>query len=80
MSKCKGCKWQSHGKMARGNTVILYCIGSPDHEPEYGTGAFIDQERVIKTGFEDNTVYRADDNDECHFWACERFELNKGKA
>lgn len=71
--KCKGCKWQSLGKLSNGEPVT-YCIGSPDHEPKYGAEKMIDQTRIMKTGFDDIPIYRADDADECHLWSSERFE------
>lgn len=72
MSKCKGCKWQSNGKLANGEPII-YCIGSPDYEPKYGTEKVINKERIIETGFDSTPVYRANDDDECHLWSSERF-------
>lgn len=74
--KCKGCKWQSHGKVSSGDAVV-YCIGSPDHEPKNGSEKFIDQNRIIETGYDDIPLYRANDNDECHLWHSERFELTQ---
>lgn len=72
MSKCKGCPNQSRGSIASGESVT-YCIGSPDDEPKYGSEKVIDQDRIIKTGFEDHTIYRASDEDECHLWFSNRF-------
>lgn len=65
---CKGCKWQSSGCYSDGSP-LEYCIGSPDHEPPESFAHLIDQSRIIKTGFGDDTVYRANDDDECHLWS-----------
>jgi hypothetical protein len=70
--KCKGCQNQSNGVDVYGITV-KYCIGSPESEPKYGSEKFLDTNRIIFTDY--HPIYRAEDNDECHCWFSDRFDL-----
>ena len=69
--KCKGCKWQVIG-VDLAEQKVKYCIGSPDHEPRNGAEKMITSERIIPTA--SYPIYRANDDDECHYWISERFE------
>lgn len=72
--KCKGCYIQSEGIDLYGNP-ILYCVGSPEDSPKYGSEKVITTERIILTM--NTPVYRANDEDECHLWSSERFEKSE---
>jgi len=68
--KCNGCYLQSTGKDLQDNEV-KYCIGSPDHEPKYGSEKVVTTERLILAY--GGPIYRANDDDECHLWSSDRF-------
>lgn len=75
--RCKGCHLQSNGQDLQ-NKLVKYCIGSPEHNPKHGSENVVTTERLILAY--NGPIYRANDEDECHNWASERFDKRSANA